>query len=117
MKGKLTRVRTGKLKNIGYGSFDVSFALEWIPLLAPKVSVERWPHDPHMLKWGILMAHHGGGEDPTIRFTPNFFEWMESQIIMIEEFLYAGMDYTRDLDMPLPLGMQWGDRGETSHFG
>lgn len=78
----------------------------FIPLLAPQVSVERGgPRDPHMLKWGTLMAPHGGGEGPTIRFTTDLFEWMESQIIMIEDFPYAGMDYIGDPAMPLPLGM------------
>jgi len=37
---------------------------------------------------------------------------MENQIIMIEDFSYASMDYTGDSDMPLLDGMQWGDLGK-----
>lgn len=91
LKGQLTRVRTAKLKNFGYGAFVISFSFEKIPLLAPEVVVERGgPHDPWMLKWVTLMIRHGGGEGPTVRFTPNFFEWLENHIIMIKYFLYAG---------------------------
>ena len=36
VKGQLTREKYGKLKNFGYGSIIVSFALERIPMLAPQ---------------------------------------------------------------------------------
>lgn len=51
------------------------------------------------------MAHHRGGDGPTIWYTPDFFKWMENKIIMIEDFPYTGMDYTGDLDMPFPTRM------------
>jgi len=38
------------------------------------------------------MACHGGGEGKMIRYSPYFFGWLESQIIMIEYFPYADMD-------------------------
>jgi len=38
------------------------------------------------------MACHGGGEGQMIRYSPYFFGWLESQIIMIEYFPYADMD-------------------------
>ena len=31
---------------------------------------------------------------------------------MIEDYAYAGIDFTGDPDLPLPLGEQWGDIGE-----
>lgn len=65
-----------------------------------------------MLKWVTFMAHHRGGKGPTIRYTPDFFGCMENQIIMIEDFTYAGMDYIGDPDMPLLAMMQWGDLGK-----
>jgi len=58
------------------------------------------------------MACHGGGEGPMIQYTPDLFGWMENQIIMIEDFSYAGMDYTDDPNMPLLDAMQWGDLGK-----
>ena len=30
---------------------------------------------------------------------------------MVEDYAYAGMDFTVDLDLPLPPGRQWGDMG------
>lgn len=62
------------------------------------------------------MARHIGGEGPMILYTPDFFGWMECQIIMIEDFLYAGMYYTDDPYMPLPVGMKWGDLGKKFTF-
>jgi len=35
LKGQLTRVKTRKFKNFGYGMIMISFSLERIPLLAP----------------------------------------------------------------------------------
>ena len=31
---------------------------------------------------------------------------------MVEDYAYAGMDFTRDYDLPLALGRQWGDIGK-----
>jgi len=87
--------------------------LDWIPFLSPQVAIERGgPWDPRMLKRITLMACHRRGKGPKIQFTSDFFGSLENQIIMIEDFPYIGMDYTSDLDMPLPIGIQWGDLGK-----
>jgi len=57
MKGQLTKFKMGKIKKIACGAFVISFSMGKIPLLATQVSVER-----------------GGGELPTIRFIPDFFD-------------------------------------------
>ena len=31
---------------------------------------------------------------------------------MVEDYAYVGMNFTGDLDLPLPPGEQWGDMGE-----
>ena len=31
---------------------------------------------------------------------------------MVEDYAYASTDFTRDLDLPLPPGGQWGDIGK-----
>ena len=31
---------------------------------------------------------------------------------MVEDYVYVGMDFSGDLDLPLPLGGQWGDIGK-----
>lgn len=61
------------------------------------------------------MARHGG-DGPVVRYNPEFFDWLGQQIVPIEEFLYAGMDYICDLDIPLPIGIEWGDLGENLSF-
>ena len=30
-------------------------------------------------------------------------------MLMVEDYAYAGMNFTGDPDLPLPLGGQWGD--------
>ncbi len=106
MKGKITRVKTIKLKKFGYGAFFISFSLERIPLLAPQVAIEQGgPRDPCMLKWVILMAHHRGGEGPMIWYTLDSFGWLKNKIIMIGDFPNECMNYTGDLDMSLPARM------------
>lgn len=37
---------------------------------------------------------------------------MDSQIIMIEDYPYAGMNFTGDLELVLPPGTQWGPDGK-----
>lgn len=117
LKGKLTRVKTEKLNFFGYGAFVISFSLERIPFLAPQVPIDGGgPQDTRMLKWVTLMARHGGGEGPMIRYTHDLFVWLEHQIIMIEDFLYASIDCTCDPDIPLPIGMQCSDLGKNFTF-
>jgi len=60
------------------------------------------PQDPRMLQWVTLMAHHGVGDGPIVRYTPSFFRWLDHQIIAIEDYPYTGMDYTDDPYIPLP---------------
>ena len=33
-------------------------------------------------------------------------------MLMVEDYAYVGIDFTGDLDLPLPLGGQWGDIGK-----
>ena len=48
---------------------------------------------------------------------PEFFGWLRRQLIMVEDWLYAGTDFTRDPDLPLPEGDEWDEElGMTSHF-
>lgn len=62
------------------------------------------------------MAHHRGGDGPTVLYTYDLFGWMERQIIMINDFPYVGMDYMSDLEIPLLVGIQWGDLGQNFTF-
>ena len=40
-------------------------------------------------------------------------EWLECQMIFIQDWPYAGMDFRGDPDMQLPAGEQWDDGGKT----
>ena len=51
--------------------------------------------------------------DPT-----DFFPWWQRQIVSIDDYPYAGIDFCGDTDMPLPLGAAYGYIGNESqtHF-
>lgn len=41
----------------------------------------------------------------------SFFAWWDQQIIAVNDYLYAGMDFQGDLDLVLPPNATWGDIG------
>ena len=53
-----------------------------------------------------------GASRGRVKFSDSFFRWLQDQILMIEDYAYAGMHFTRDPDLPLPPGGQWDDIGE-----
>ena len=57
------------------------------------------------------MAHTGVGRGK-VKFGHLFFRWLRDQILMVEDYAYVGMDFSGDLDLPLPLGGQWSDLGK-----
>ena len=62
MKEQLTKVKSGRSKNFGYGSILNSFALERIPLMQPQyISLGLPPPtEPRMQRWVDLMSRHAG---------------------------------------------------------
>ena len=38
---------------------------------------------------------------------PEFFVWLWRQLIVVEDWPYAGTDFTGDPDLPLPEGEDW----------
>ena len=70
--------------------------------------------DPCMLSWVEIMAHIGGGR-AKVKFEVAFFHFLCDQILMIEDYAYAGTDFIGDLDLPLPPGAQWGDIGKNKN--
>ena len=38
---------------------------------------------------------------------PEFFGWLRRQLIVVEDWPYAGTDFTRDPDLPLLEGEDW----------
>ena len=57
------------------------------------------------------MACTGGGK-AKVKFEASFFHWLCDQILMIEDYAYAGTDFRGNPDLPLPPGAQWGDIGK-----
>ena len=48
---------------------------------------------------------------------PDFFGWLQRQLILVEDWPYAETDFTGDLDLPLPEGDDWDEElGMTSLF-
>ena len=57
-----------------------------------------------------------GGGPVHQAFNEDFFLWLRCQIICIDDYAYAGVDFRGDPDMPLPEGAQFGDIGKTFTF-
>jgi hypothetical protein len=111
MKKQLTKCRSGELKQFGYSSILVSFFLERVPYLRLQV---EWgipaPQDPRMKRWVDLMARHVTG--PIIKYNDVFFDWLRTQMLMVDDYAYVRLDFHGDPDLVLPEGSQWGDIGK-----
>jgi hypothetical protein len=113
MKEQLTSIRRGKTKNFGYGTILCTFFFEKVPALRPRVAVPiSSPRDPRMGRWADLMKRLGGGEVPRNAFDDDFFAWWEQQIIAIDDYPYAGLDFRGDPDLVLPPDAAWGEIGK-----
>ena len=44
-----------------------------------------------------------------VKFGDSFFIWIRYHILVVEDYAYAGTDFTEDPNLPLPLSEQWGD--------
>jgi hypothetical protein len=110
-KKQLTKCRQGGLKQFGYGSLLVSFFCERVPVFSLQGD---WhfpgPREPRMLRWCQLMTRHVTG--PIVRYDDHFFDWLQSQVLMVEDYAYAGLDFRGDPDLALPEGAEWGDIGK-----
>ena len=89
-----------------------TFFFEKVPALRPRVVVSiSTPRDPRMGQWVDLMKRLGGGEVPRIAFDDDFFTWWDQQIITIDDYPYARLDF-RDPNLALPPTTAWGDIGK-----
>jgi hypothetical protein len=55
-----------------------------------------------MGRWADLMKRLGGGDVPRTAFDDDFFSWWDQQIIAIDDYPYAGLDFRGDPDLVLP---------------
>ena len=64
-----------------------------------------------MLRQVEIMTRTGGGE-AKVKYGNPFFRWLDDQILMIEDYAYAGTEFQEDIDLPLLVDAQWGDIGK-----
>lgn len=57
-----------------------------------------------------------GGTGQHMHYPPQFFAWLEHQLLMVDDYAYAGMDFRGVPDLPLPPGEQWTDVGKNLFF-
>jgi hypothetical protein len=63
-----------------------------------------------MKRWVDLMARHVVG--PIIRYKDVFFDWLRTQMLMVNDYGYVKLDFHGDPDLDLLEGSQWGDIGK-----
>jgi hypothetical protein len=49
-------------------------------------------------------------------YNEDFFYWCQRQVIALDDYPYAGIDFRGDPNMPLPLGTTYGDIGMSNVF-
>ena len=49
-----------------------------------------------MLRWVQIMARTGAGRG-RVKFGDVFFRWLWDQMLMVEDYAYAGTNFTSDL--------------------
>ena len=47
-----------------------------------------------------------------MKYDDAFFNWLGLQILMIDDYAYAGLEFWGDPDLVLPEESQWGDLGK-----
>jgi hypothetical protein len=63
-------------------------------------------------RWAVLLPRQGGGRTNE-SFDDDFFVWLSRQILVIEDYPYAGIDFLRDLEIPIPPGEKGGEMGKS----
>ena len=61
--------------------------------------------DPAMVKWSSLLVRLGGGRQP--HFLEDFFSRLDQDILVVDDYGYAGIDFRHDPDLVLPEGEDW----------
>jgi hypothetical protein len=111
MKSQLTDCKHGRKINFEFASILCIFFFERVPSLSPRVEIiPRGPYDPTMSRWTKVMRRLGGGRVPT-PYIDDFFFWWCRQVIAIDKYPYAEIDYRGDLYIPLPPDSTYGDIG------
>jgi hypothetical protein len=70
---------------------------------------------PAVCKWAVLLPRQGGGRTNE-SFDDDFFAWLLWKIPAIEDYPYAGIDFSRDLEIPVPPGQERGEMDKFASF-
>jgi hypothetical protein len=111
MKRQLIECQWHTNKNFGFGTILCSFFFERVPSLSPRETVRGHVASfPSVIRWVALLPRQGGGR--TIEaFDDKFFHWWARHIPVIEDYPYAGINFTRDTDMLVPPSEERGEIG------
>ena len=113
MKRQLTDCRQWNHRNFGFGTILCSFFFERVPCFSPRMTVRgHLATFPTVCRWATLLPRQGGGRTVEA-FNDDFFAWLSRQIPMIEDYPYAGIDFSRDPEMPVPPGEVRGEIGKS----
>ena len=58
-----------------------------------------------MLKWSGLLIRLGGGRQP--HFSEDFFSRLDQDVLVVDDYGYAGIDFRNDLDLVFLEGEDW----------
>ena len=113
MKRQLTDCRQRNHRKFGFGTILCSFFFERVPCFSPRMTVRgHLATFPAVCRWAALLPRQGGGR--TVEsFDDDFFAWLSRQIPTIEDYPYAGIDFSRDPAMPVPPGEERGEMGKS----
>jgi hypothetical protein len=116
MKRQLTDCRLRTQRNFGFGMILCSFFFERVPSFSPRVVVRGHQASlPAVCRWAVLLPRQGGGRTNE-SFDDDFFAWLSWQIPAIEDYPYAGIDFSRDPEIPVPPGEERGEMGKFASF-
>jgi len=111
MKRQLPECHVWRKKNFSFGTILCFFFFKRVPSLNPWETLRgHMVSHPSVYRCATLFPRQGGGR--TIEaFDDNFFDWWSRLILTIEDYPYAKINFSRDLDMPIPPGVEWGEIG------
>jgi hypothetical protein len=77
--------------------------------------IPRGPRDPTMARWIEVMKWQGGGRVVT-PYNDDFFFWWQRQIIALDDYPYAGINFRGNPDMPLSPGSSYDTIGKSFYI-
>ena len=113
MKRQLTNCRQWTQRNFRFGTILCSLFFKRVSCFSPRVVVRG--HLASFLavcRWAVLLPRQGG-ERTMEAFNNDFFAWLSRQIPAIEDYPYAGIDFSRDPEIPVPPGEERGEMGKS----